>query len=213
MTETLAKFAVDKSDRINLTGQKPGVIWFTGLSGSGKSTLSSLLEVRLFNSGYLCYVLDGDNIRRGLSRNLSFSDEDRMENIRRVAEVARLFVDAGLIVIAAFISPFSVDRIRARDLFEKHEFIEIYLSASLEICEKRDPKGLYMRARKGEIQKFSGIDSGYEPPCSPELKLDTEKLSVQESIDSILDYLVLHKLINRERFRVGRKKTMMNVGS
>ncbi|MGV1015602.1 MAG: adenylyl-sulfate kinase, partial [Methyloceanibacter sp.] len=164
---------IDKSARAGLKGQKPCVLWFTGLSGSGKSTLANTLEKRLHALGRHTYMLDGDNIRHGLSKDLGFTDADRVENIRRVAEAARLFVDAGLIVMVSFISPFRSERRMARELFDQDEFIEIFVDTPLELCEARDPKGLYRKARAGLIRNFTGIDSSYEPPERAELTLDT----------------------------------------
>ena len=152
---------------------KPACLWFTGLSGSGKSTLANLLEKRLNAEGRHTYLLDGDNIRHGLNRDLGFTEADRVENIRRVAEVARLMTDAGLIVIVSFISPFQAEREFARSLFEPDEFYEIFVDTPLALCEQRDPKGLYAKARRGELKNFTGIDSSYELPKSPELHLDT----------------------------------------
>ena len=165
------------------------VIWFTGLSGSGKSTLAHVLEEKLFNKGCSTYVLDGDNIRHGLNSNLDFSDKDRKENIRRIGEVSKLMFQAGVIVMTAFISPFGDDRLKVRKLIPKGNFIEIYCKASLEICEKRDVKGLYKRARAGEIKNYTGIDSPYEAPENPELIIDTDKESLGESVSKIFDFL------------------------
>lgn len=162
---------VDRAARAMLKKQKPMCIWFTGLSGAGKSTLGSLLEKKLHDAGRHTYVIDGDEVRLGLNRDLGFAKSDRVENVRRVAEVARLMVDAGLIVIVALISPFRTEREFARSLFETGEFIEIYLDAPLEVCERRDPKGLYARARKGKIPEFTGIGSPYEPPFAPEIRV------------------------------------------
>jgi len=165
------------------------VIWFTGLSGSGKSTLAHVLEEKLFNRGCSTYVLDGDNVRHGLSSNLDFSDNDRKENIRRIGEVSKLMFEAGVIVMTAFISPFREDRSEVRKLMPKGDFIEIYCKASLEVCEKRDVKGLYKRARAGEIKNYTGIDSPYEIPENPELIIDTDKESLQESVNNIYSFL------------------------
>src|SRR5262249_18169897 len=160
---------------------KGGVLWFTGLSGAGKSTLAMEIEQRLFQKGYHVYVLDGDNVRRGLNANLGFSPEDRAENIRRVGEVAALFADSGLICLTAFIAPYRADRERARAA-APDAFHEVYIKAGLDACEKRDPKGLYKKARKGEIAEFTGISAPYEPPVSPELVIDTEAASVEECV-------------------------------
>jgi bifunctional enzyme CysN/CysC len=169
-------------------GHKGGVLWFTGLSGAGKSTLAMEIEQRLFQKGYHVYVLDGDNVRRGLNANLGFSPEDRAENIRRVGEVAALFADSGMICLTAFISPYRADRERARAAAPE-AFHEVYIKAGLEACEKRDPKGLYKKARRGEIAEFTGISAPYEPPASPELTIDTEAASVEECVRQALDYV------------------------
>jgi len=180
---------VDKAARAAMKGQTPGVLWFTGLSGSGKSTIANLVERRLHAAGKHTYMLDGDNVRHGLNRDLGFTEEDRVENIRRVAEVARLMADAGLIVLVSFISPFRSERRMARDLMEVGEFHEVFVDTPLEICEQRDPKGLYKKARAGQIANFTGIDSPYEAPESPELRLDTTTLSAEDCAERILDYL------------------------
>ena len=165
------------------------VCWFTGLSGAGKSTLAVEVEQRLFGEGYQVYVLDGDNVRRGLNTNLGFSPEDRAENIRRIGEVAALFADAGFIVITAFISPYRSDRARARNAGELATFHEIYIKADLELCERRDPKGLYKKARAGEIKSFTGISAPYEPPDKPELVVDTGAAAVDLCTDRIVNYI------------------------
>jgi bifunctional enzyme CysN/CysC len=180
---------IDQDARARQKLQKPCCLWLTGLSGAGKSTIANLLERQLFASGRHTYVLDGDNIRSGLSRDLGFSEADRVENIRRAMEVARLFVDAGLLVIVAFISPYRAERDLARSRFEPGEFVEIYIDASLEECERRDPKGLYAKARRGELVNFTGIDSNYEPPVAPEIHLDTVAKSPAECVDRVLLYL------------------------
>ena len=180
---------IDKAARANLKEQKPCVLWFTGLSGAGKSTIANTLERRLHSMGRHTYMLDGDNIRHGLNKDLGFTDADRVENIRRVAEAARLFVDAGLIVMVSFISPFRSERRMARDLFQEGEFIEIYIDTPLEVCEERDPKGLYRKARAGLITNFTGIDSLYEPPENAELKLDTSKTSPETLAEVVLEEL------------------------
>ena len=164
---------ITKDDRAKQKNQVPKCIWLTGLSGSGKSTLANALEVALTEQGKHTYLLDGDNVRHGLNKNLGMSDEDRTENIRRVSEVAKLMVDAGLVVITAFISPFRADRDAARALFEDGEFVEVFADAPLEECEKRDPKGLYKKARAGEIKEFTGIDSPYEAPANAEVVINT----------------------------------------
>ena len=186
---------ITKQDRISIKGHKPCIIWFTGLSGSGKSTIANALEERLNKMKIHTYLLDGDNIRHGLNKDLGFSIEDRKENIRRISEVAKLFVDAGLIVITAFISPLRENRNFARSLVEKDEFIEVYVDTPIEICEQRDPKGLYKKARKGEIKEFTGIDSPYEPPENPEIHIKTEDLTIEESVEKIIKYLKDRKII------------------
>jgi bifunctional enzyme CysN/CysC len=171
------------------------VLWFTGLSGAGKSTIANALEKRLHAMGRHTYLLDGDNVRHGLNKDLGFTDADRVENIRRVAEAARLFVDAGLIVMVSFISPFRSERRMARDLFDAGEFIEIFVDTPLEVCEARDPKGLYGKARAGLIANFTGIDSAYEPPERAELKLDTSKAQPEALAESVLAELRRRDLI------------------
>ncbi len=184
-------FGIGKSDRALMNGQKPCVIWFTGLSGSGKSTIANELEKALFAQGHRTYILDGDNLRHGLNKDLGFTEHDRIENIRRVAEVARLMVDAGLIVITTFISPFRADRAAARALFEPGEFWEVFVQTPLAICEQRDPKGLYQKARAGKIQNFTGIDSPYEAPENPELVIDT----VATANPRLCAHLLLEKVL------------------
>lgn len=188
---------VTKERRAKLLNQKPCVLWFTGLSGSGKSTIANALEDILYKRGIKTYFLDGDNVRHGLNKDLGFSDVDREENIRRVGEVSKLFIDSGLIVLSAFISPFKNDRQRARGLVEDGEFIEIYVNTSIKECEKRDPKGLYKKARKGDIKNFTGIDSPYESPKNPEIELKNDEMSIQESTDKIVDFLIKHDYIKR----------------
>ncbi|RFF29180.1 sulfate adenylyltransferase subunit CysN [Wenzhouxiangella sediminis] len=180
---------INKTQRAGQKAQRPAVLWFTGLSGAGKSSVANALEQALFQRGHHSYLLDGDNVRHGLNRDLGFTDEDRVENIRRIGEVAGLMADAGLVVLTAFISPFRSDRAMVRELMEPGEFVEIHVKASLETCEKRDPKGLYAKARAGAIRHFTGIDSPYEPPEDPEIVVDTEKLSVEEGVDVVLEYL------------------------
>lgn len=180
---------VSRRARAALKGQKSAVIWFTGLSGSGKSTIASALEKRLFALGRHTYVLDGDNVRHGLNRDLGFTDADRVENIRRISEVARLMVDAGLLVIVSFISPFRSERDAARSLMGEGDFLEVFVDAPLDVCEARDPKGLYKKARRREIMNFTGIDSRYEPPETPDAHLDTARLSVESAVDELLRLL------------------------
>ena len=187
--------SVTRDRRNNLHNHKSAVLWFTGLSGSGKSTLAHIIEEKLFSKGCSTYVLDGDNVRYGLSSNLDFSDIDRKENIRRIGEVSKLMLDAGIIVMTAFISPFREDRAEVRKLIPKGDFIEIYCKASLEICEKRDVKGLYKKARAGEIKNYTGIDSPYESPENPDLLIDTENETLDESIIKIFSFLKLKEII------------------
>jgi adenylylsulfate kinase len=187
---------VTRETRAAQKSQRPLVIWFTGLSASGKSTIAGALEQILTGQGYHTYLLDGDNVRHGLCRDLGFSDEDRKENIRRVGEVAKLTADAGLITLAAFISPFREDRRIVRDILPEGDFIEVYVDAPLDVCLKRDPKGLYAKAMRGEIPKFTGIDSPYEAPENPEVHIDADRSSVAEAVNQLLAYLdeqgVLH---------------------
>ena len=189
--------AVDKTARAGLLDQQPCVVWFTGLSAAGKSTIANLVEVKLHALGCHTYLLDGDNVRHGLNKDLGFSDADRDENIRRVAEAAKLMVDAGLIVLVAFISPFRRERRMARELLEPGEFVEVYVSTPLAVAEGRDPKGLYKKARSGELRNFTGIDSPYEPPTDPELELDTTDSTPDQAADRVLACL-------RELGRIGR---------
>ena len=187
--------SVTRERRNQLNNHKSVVIWFTGLSGSGKSTLAHSVEEILFNKGCSTYVLDGDNVRHGLSSNLDFSNKDRKENIRRIGEVTKLMIDAGLIIMTAFISPFREDRIAVRNLIPKGDFIEIYCKASLETCETRDIKGLYKRARVGEINNYTGINSPYEAPINPELIIDTDKEELDESVSRIISFLQTKAII------------------
>lgn len=186
---TAVDHCVVQQDRNRRYGHDGGVIWLTGLSASGKSTLAMQLEEQLLAQGYACYVLDGDNVRNGLNANLGFSPQDRTENIRRVGEVAALFADAGLICITAFISPYKADRATARTAAVRSSFHEVYVSANLATCEARDPKGLYRKARSGELRDFTGIDAPYESPESPELLLDTAEQTPEESLVKILAYV------------------------
>ena len=186
---------IGKQDREQLLKQKGIVIWFTGLSASGKSTLAHAIEQVLFKQGNLCYVLDGDNIRHGLNKNLGFSPEDREENIRRIGEVAKLFCQVGIITMTAFISPYRADRQKARQLLNSGEFVEIYVKVPIEVAEQRDPKGLYKKARAGEVKEFTGISAPYEEPENPELVIDTSQLDVQQSVDIVIKYLQKNAII------------------
>lgn len=180
---------VSREERSRLLKQQPLVIWMTGLSGSGKTTLAKLLEKELLERGKIAYSLDGDTLRTGLNKDLGFSDADRKENVRRAGEICRVLADAGMIVITSFISPFEVDRDAVRALFPKGQFIEVYVKASIEACEKRDTKGLYKKARAGEIKNFTGIDSPYEAPEKAEVVVDTESESVEKSVSKLLTCL------------------------
>lgn len=180
---------VSKEDRSNLKEQRSCVLWFTGLSGSGKSTIANAVEAKLLELEKHTYLLDGDNIRMGLNKGLSFSETDRVENIRRIGEVSKLFVEAGVIVLTAFISPFVKDREQVRNLLNVGEFLEVFIDTPLEVCESRDPKGLYQKARTGEIPNFTGISSPYEAPANPEIWLKTNDLSVEEAASKVLAYL------------------------
>ncbi|RJP30496.1 MAG: adenylyl-sulfate kinase [Phycisphaerales bacterium] len=183
---------VSREERQKLLKQKGCLLWFTGLSGSGKSTIAYTLEHALVQRGHLAYVLDGDNIRHGLNKNLGFSAEDRKENIRRIGEVGKLFVDTGVITMTAFISPYREDRQTARDVCGKGNFFEVFCDTPLDVCEQRDPKGLYKKARAGEIKGFTGIDDPYEAPENPEVVIDTSKHSPQEAAIILVDLLVKH---------------------
>lgn len=186
---------ITKKSRQLLNGHKSCVLWFTGLSGSGKSTLANAVDHELYKQGFRSYVLDGDNIRHGLNSDLSFGAQDRKENIRRIGEVAKLFVDSGQIVSSAFISPFIADRELVRGMFEKDEFIEIFLKCPIQVCENRDPKGLYKKARKGEIPDFTGIDSPYEIPHKPEVIIETHRMTIEQSVNKILSFLKEKKIL------------------
>ncbi len=191
------KSKISKSDREKLNGHEGACIWFTGLSGSGKSTLANTVENMLFDKGIHTYLLDGDSIRQGLNSDLDFSKKGRIENIRRIGEVANLFVDAGLIVLTSFISPFKKDREIVRNLLPKNKFIEIFVNCDLETCEKRDPKGLYKKARAGKINDFTGISSPYEKPEEPELKIDNGTNSnLTKNVEMIVGYLFGRKIVN-----------------
>lgn len=186
-------FQVTRDDRSKKLNQKPCLIWYTGLSGSGKSTLANAVEKSLFDKGFLTYSLDGDNVRHGISNNLDFSAQDRSENIRRIGEVAKLMIDAGLIVSASFVSPFEKDRELVKDIIGKEYFIEIFVSTPLSECERRDVKGLYKKARRGEIPNFTGISSPFEKPKKPDFSIDTTSISISDASDKVLR-IILKKI-------------------
>jgi adenylylsulfate kinase len=188
--------SINRADRERMKGHRGFTIWFTGLSGSGKSTLAVATEEALYERGIHTYILDGDNVRHGLNRNLGFSPEDRTENIRRISEVAKLFTDSGTISLTAFISPYISDRFMARKLIEDDSFIEVFVDCPLEICEQRDPKGSYKKAREGVIKEFTGISAPYEKPENPEIHLRTDQQSVAESVQAIMNYLYQKKFIS-----------------
>lgn len=183
-----------KEERNN---HKSRVLWFTGLSGSGKSTIANATEKLLFDEGFQTYILDGDNVRMGLNKDLGFSPEHRTENIRRITEVAKLFADSGSLVLTAFISPYLEDRLQAREIIGQEDFIEIYIKADLSVCESRDPKGLYKKARAGEIKGFTGIDAPYEAPKNPELIIESDKYDVDTCAEKIVDFLITKNIINK----------------
>jgi len=189
---------VTKAQRAALKDQKPCLLWYTGLSGSGKSTVANAVDALLFERGCHSYLLDGDNVRHGLNGDLGFSDEDRIENIRRISQVAKLFIDSGLVVSTAFISPFASDRAMAKAMLEKGEFIEVYIDTPISICEQRDPKGLYKKARAGEIKDFTGIDSNYDVPQSPEIHVKTDEKSILECAQQIVEHLVEQGFISKK---------------
>lgn len=184
------KTKVSQVQREQLLNQHATLIWFTGLSGSGKSTLAVQLEAQLHALGYKTYLLDGDNIRFGLNKDLSFTDEGRVENIRRIGEVSKLFLDAGVIVLSAFISPFQTDRAQVKSIVGEKNFVEVFVDAPLEVCEQRDVKGLYKKARAGEVKNFTGIDSPYEAPSQPDVHIPTHQLTVEQSMEKLLDKLL-----------------------
>jgi len=187
MIQNISEQSITPAMRARSHGHYGAVIWLTGLSGAGKSTLAAALELALFNQGKQVFVLDGDNLRRGLCSDLGYSPEDRKENVRRAGEVAKLFAEAGFVCIAAFISPYRSERALARNIAPEGKFIEVYLNAPLAVCEKRDPKGLYVRARSGELKQFTGISAPYEPPDQPDLEFRTDQLSVTECVGLLLD--------------------------
>ena len=189
--------SIGVKDRWEMYGYKSCALWFTGLSASGKSTLANALCKEFHEMGIRSYVLDGDNIRHGLNKNLGFSPEDRKENIRRIGEVAKLFVDAGLIVMTAFISPYREARDNVRSLLEENKFIEIFLNCPISECEKRDPKGIYKKAKAGEIKEFTGVSAPYERPENPEIVLETDKMTVEQCVDVLLDYLIENEYIDK----------------
>jgi bifunctional enzyme CysN/CysC len=189
---------VHRNARAAQKHQKPCVLWFTGISGAGKSTIANLVEKKLFAAGCHTYLLDGDNVRHGLNSDLGYADADRVENIRRVAQVARLMFDAGLIVLVSFISPFRAERELARSLFAPGEFLEIFVDTALEEAERRDPKGLYRKARAGQLRNFTGIDSPYEAPENPELRIDTSHAGAEQSADTIILHMRRGGIIDRD---------------
>ena len=190
---------VSNSDRNKILNQKPFVLWFTGLSASGKSTLANIVEQKLFEMNYNTYLLDGDNIRHGLNKDLNFDEKSRVENIRRIGEVSKLFLDSGIIVLSAFISPFKSDRDLVRLLFDEGKFIEVFVDTPIEICEKRDPKGMYLKARNGEISNFTGISSPYETPKNPELHIVNNNITIDDASNQIIEYLIQKEYIDKER--------------
>ena len=189
---------INNHNRNKLLNQTPFIIWFTGLSASGKSSLANIVEQKLFRMNYNTYLLDGDNVRHGLNKDLGFSEESRVENIRRIGEVSKLFLDSGIIVLTAFISPFKSDRNLARSLVKKEQFIEVFVDASLETCEKRDPKGMYLKARSGEISDFTGVSSPYETPQNPELHIVNNQITLEDASNQIIEYLIEKKYITKK---------------
>lgn len=187
---------ISKTQRAMLKKQKPALLWYTGLSGSGKSTVANAVDALLYKLECHSYLLDGDNVRHGLNGDLGFSDEARIENIRRISEVAKLFLDAGLIVSTAFISPFASDRALAKEKLEPGEFIEVFIDTPISVCEQRDPKGLYKKARAGEIKDFTGIDSSYDVPASPQIHVKTAEQTVEQCAEQIVGYLIEHAFIS-----------------
>jgi len=188
---------IDKNLRAAQKKQRPCLLWYTGLSGSGKSTVANAVDAMLYEQNCHSYLLDGDNVRHGLNGDLGFSDVDRIENIRRISEVAKLFIDSGTVVSTAFISPFAADRAMAKNMLESGEFIEVYIDTPIEVCEQRDPKGLYKKARAGEIKDFTGIDSTYDVPEQPTIHVKTAEKSIEQCAKQIVDFLIEHKYINQ----------------
>ena len=191
-------YQVSKKDRLTANNHNSFLLWFTGLSGSGKSTIANLVEQRLYEKGIKTYTLDGDNIRKGINNDLSFSPEDRTENIRRIAEVSNLMIDAGLVVLAAFVSPYKKDRDNIRTIVKDVNFVEVYVNTSLEECERRDVKGLYKKARAGEIKNMTGISAPYEAPQNPQIEIKTETESVEDAVSRIIDYITPKLKLNNE---------------
>ena len=183
------QFNVSKEKRSKLKNQHPLLLWFTGLSGSGKSTIANAVEIALFKKGVHTYLLDGDNVRKGLNNNLTFSPEDRTENIRRIAEVSNLMIDAGLVVLAAFVSPYKKDREMIKNTVKDTNFVEVFVDTSVEECERRDTKGLYAKARKGLIKEFTGVNAPYEAPENPDVLIETENTSVEEAVNKVMEYV------------------------
>lgn len=191
-------YQVKQKDRSNSNQHKPLLVWFTGLSGSGKSTIANLVEKKLFEKNIKTYTLDGDNIRKGINSDLSFSPEDRTENIRRIAEVSKLMIDAGLVVLASFVSPYKKDRDNIRTVVKDVNFVEVYINTSVEECERRDVKGLYKKARSGEIKNMTGISAPYEAPVNPDVEIKTEKEPIEDSVRRIVDFIIPKLKLNNE---------------
>lgn len=189
---------ITNEDRSTLLKQKPFVLWFTGLSASGKSTLANIVEQKMFNLNYKTYLLDGDNVRHGLNKDLGFDEKSRVENIRRIGEISKLFLDSGVIILTAFISPFKSDRDLVRSLFQKGQFLEVFIDSSLETCEARDPKGMYAKARSGEIKNFTGISSPYESPENPEIHVVNNSITLDNASDQIVNYLIESQYITQD---------------
>ena len=200
---------ISREDRYQILRQKGATIWFTGLSGSGKSTIAVALEQALFNLGKLSYRLDGDNVRLGINKNLGFSEQDRKENIRRIGEIAKLFGDAGTISLSSFISPYKEDRDKVRALHEAAnlKFVEVFVDCSLAVAEERDPKGLYKKARAGQIKNFTGIDDPYEAPANPEVHLRTDEMTLEQEVEIVIEFLIDHGIIQREHFTRADERT------